>query len=304
MTELTDSGLSRNELLHDMPNIGVPLKDDAFFQLVRSSRTVREMLINPNEEFSADRVIEKALRQDLGADKSQSVRKQNYKLAQYDEATAPNWEYKKKYRDKDPLYDPEAQYAGHNVIGRSQRMFAFETEKPATFINRPLTRGQLRKRFMRSVQKDELDWKNTPLMTKFINDSGKLYNRYQSRLETPVHRRVAEVIKKMRHLGILPWVGIVKPTDKIPIGSYIEDIEEMHRKTIDPVTGRLFLKHSLTDDMRERHKRVHDSYERKFKDVEGAKDFEANNEGTYEKATNRLIREMAIDVDRMYPNRQ
>jgi hypothetical protein len=48
----------------------VPLKDDPFFQLVKSSRTVREMLINPNEEFSADRVIEKALRQDLGVDKS------------------------------------------------------------------------------------------------------------------------------------------------------------------------------------------------------------------------------------------
>ena len=31
----------------------------------------------------------------------------------------------------------------------------------------------------------------------------------------------------MRHLGLLPWVGILKPTDKIPIGSYIEDIEEM-----------------------------------------------------------------------------
>jgi ribosomal protein S18 len=31
---------------------------------------------------------------------------------------------------------------------------------------------------MRSVSKKELDWKNTPLMTKFINDTGKLYNRY------------------------------------------------------------------------------------------------------------------------------
>jgi hypothetical protein len=59
----------------------VPLKDDAFFQLVRNSRTVREMLIKPNEEFTADRVIEKALRQDLGPDPSQSLAKQNYKLA-------------------------------------------------------------------------------------------------------------------------------------------------------------------------------------------------------------------------------
>ena len=70
MAELTDSGLSRNEILFDTPNKGVPLKDDAFFQLIRQSRTVREMLIKPNEEFSADRVIEKALRQDVGVDDS------------------------------------------------------------------------------------------------------------------------------------------------------------------------------------------------------------------------------------------
>lgn len=57
-------------------------------------------------------------------------------------------------------------------------MFAYEMEKPATFLNRPLNRSQLRKRFMRSVDKKDLDWKNTPLITKFLNDTGKLYNRY------------------------------------------------------------------------------------------------------------------------------
>ena len=183
-------------------------------------------------------------------------------------------------------------------------MFAFETEKPATFINRPLTRGQLRKRFMRSIDKKDLDWKNTPLITKFVNESGKLFNRYQSRLPTTVHRKIAFTVKKMRHLGILPWVGLIKPTDKIPIGSYIEDIEEMHRKTIDPVTGRLFLKHSLTDDMRDRHKRLHDSYERKYSDVEGAKEQVENARFKINKATDRVVREMAMDLDRMMPNRQ
>lgn len=39
-------------------------------------------------------------------------------------------------------------------------------------------------------------------------------------------------------------VGVIKPTDRIPIGSFLEDLEEMHKKTIDPVTGRLFIKHS------------------------------------------------------------
>jgi ribosomal protein S18 len=183
-------------------------------------------------------------------------------------------------------------------------MFSFETEKPATFINRPLTRGQIRRRYMRSVSKKDLDWKNTALITKFINESGKLYNRYQSRLETPVHHKVAKTVKKMRHLGILPWVGVVKQTDKVPIGSYIENIEEMHRKTIDPVTGRLFLKHSLTDDLREKQKRLEDQHKQKFEGVEGTKEFTESTRFNMNKAQDRVIREMGIDVDRIYPNRR
>ena len=105
---------------------------------------------------------------------------------------------------------------------------------------------------MPSVEKDDIDWRNTSMITKFLNDSGKLYNRYQSRLPTNVHRKVAKTVKKMRNLGLLPYVGLMKPTDKIPLGGYIEDVEEMHRKTIDPVTGRLFLRHSLQDDARDK----------------------------------------------------
>jgi len=82
-------------------------------------------------------------------------------------------------------------------------------------------------------------------MVNFLNDMGKLNNRYQTRLETNVQRKVSKVIKKMRAQFLLPTVGLIKPTDKIALGSYIEDIEEMHKKTIDPVTGRLFMKYSL-----------------------------------------------------------
>ena len=49
--ELTESGLTKNEILHDQPNVGVPLKDDAFFQLVRNSRTVREMLVKEQTQL-------------------------------------------------------------------------------------------------------------------------------------------------------------------------------------------------------------------------------------------------------------
>jgi hypothetical protein len=62
LQELEDSGLSRFEILYDEPNKGILLKDDPFFQLIKTSKTVREMLIPSNADFNADRVVELALR--------------------------------------------------------------------------------------------------------------------------------------------------------------------------------------------------------------------------------------------------
>ena len=150
---------------------------------------------------------------------------------------------------------------------------------------------------MRAVSKDDIDWRNTALITKFLNDQGKLYNRYQTRLPTNVQRKVAKVVKKARNLGLLPYVGHVKPTDKISLGDFIEDVEEMHKKTIDPVTGRLFLKHSLQDDARDKARRA-------AKKLEKAADDESPLIGKDEQLLcDALIREMELDNDRMIPNR-
>jgi hypothetical protein len=40
---------------------------------VKDNWTVREMLISPGEEFTVDRIIEKALRQDVGPDPSAAM---------------------------------------------------------------------------------------------------------------------------------------------------------------------------------------------------------------------------------------
>jgi ribosomal protein S18 len=80
---------------------------------------------------------------------------------------------------------------------------------------------------MRPIRKKHIDYYNTPMMVKFLNDVGKLFNRYQTRLDTKVQRKVAKTIRKMRSQFILPSQGLIKPTDKIPLGSYIDEIEEM-----------------------------------------------------------------------------
>lgn len=229
MQEIEDTGLSRQEILHENTNPKGQLKlvDDPFYQFVKSSRTAREMLIKPGEEFSADRIIELALRQDIGPDPSLSMNRLNYQVRDWEDGMGANWEYKKKYRDNTPIIEPDAYFADHNVTERRKRLFEYDQEKPATFINRPLSREQLRRRLMRPIRKKDIDIYNAPMMVKFLNDVGKLYNRYQTRLDTKVQRKVAKTIKKMRSQFLLPTVGLIKPTDKIPLGSYIEEVEEM-----------------------------------------------------------------------------
>jgi hypothetical protein len=61
-------------------------------------------------------------------------------LRDWDDNFGPNWEYKKKYRDKSPLIEPDAYFADSNVVQRRKKLFEYDQEKPATFINKPLTR--------------------------------------------------------------------------------------------------------------------------------------------------------------------
>ena len=135
------------------------------------------MLLKPGDEFTADRVVELALRQDIAPDGSLSMNRENLKSEDWS-GDKPNWEYKKKYRDTTPVIRPEAYYSDFNQIQRRKRLFEFDQEKPATFINRPLTRNQLRKQFKRKIDKKDIDYKNLPMMVNFLNDMGKMNNRY------------------------------------------------------------------------------------------------------------------------------
>lgn len=93
---------------------------------------------------------------------------------------------------------------------------------------------------------------------------------------------------------------MIKPTDKIPVGAYIEDIEEMHKKTIDPLTGRMFLKHSLMDDIQAKDQRVKDTIKERFKEVESKAEHDADLEAEVKE---KVIREMSLDNEKFIPDR-
>jgi DNA-directed RNA polymerase subunit H (RpoH/RPB5) len=104
----------------------------------------------------------------------------------------------------------------------------------------------------------------------------------------------------MRSQFILPYVGVIKPTDKIPLGSYMEEIEEQHRKSIDPVTGRLFLKYSLQDDLNDKLERETALFEERFGHIEPNHELEALKEEAQEQY--KIIGEMTMDSDKVMPN--
>ena len=59
------------------------------------------MLLKPGDEFTCDRIVELALRQDVSPDNSMSMNISNYTLKSL-QGRDVDWEYKKKYRDNTP----------------------------------------------------------------------------------------------------------------------------------------------------------------------------------------------------------
>ena len=68
----------------------------------------------------------------------------------------------------------------------------------------------------------------------------------------------------------------------------------MHKKTIDPITGRMFLKHSLQDDLRDKRVREKATVHRKGSSIASLKDDEADRDA--ENLRDYIVREVNMDT--------
>ena len=68
----------------------------------------------------------------------------------------------------------------------------------------------------------------------------------------------------------------------------------MHKKTIDPITGRMFLKHSLQDDLRDKRVREKAMVHRKGANIASLKEDKEDAEA--ESVRDRLVREVDMDT--------
>lgn len=249
MQEIEDSGLSREEILFNKPE-GIPLKQDKFFQFVKTNKVAREMLVKPNESFSADLVLEKALKQDIGPDASLALKRKNFKLK---EDLPLNYElakYAELYNAKKPnemLNSDDYDYK-EGYTEKLKLHLNSERTRPVSFVNPPLTRGQMRRKFMiTTIQPKDIHWRNLPLLTRFLNEGGKLMNKYQTRLPTRLHKKLARTVKHARNMGLLPFIDFVKPYHKLPFTTLYNEFSEDISKVVDVKTGMIKVIHKPSD---------------------------------------------------------
>lgn len=245
MKELEDSGLSREEILYNKSE-GIPLREDKLFQFIKTNKIIREMLIKPTEAFTSDLVIERALKQEIGPDGSLALKNKNFNLESNLHHGYALKQYKSLFSSKKPdrMLRPDDYDYKTNYVDKLKLQVNAEQTRPVSFVNPPMMRSQLRKKFIiRTIRKADVSWKNLPLLTKFLNEGGKLMNKYQTRLPTSVHRRLAKTVKHAREMGLLPFVDFLKPYHKLPLTSLHTNFVEDTAKVVDKKTGMIKLIH-------------------------------------------------------------
>lgn len=241
--EIEQTNLSREEILYDDGRKGIPLPIDPFFQLLKKNRLAREILLKPGEAFTVARVVDLALKQDIGIDPDMGTITNEY----YKDDMLEKLKKTMSLRSQGRMEDKDAE--------RSKEYFAADSypnpnklkeilNKNIDYHYKPLSKAQMRRRNKKAIDWLDIHWRNTELLTKYLNPSGKIKSRFQTRLPSCQQRKIAKTIRHSRHLMLLPYASFVKPSDKRSLKTLQEDIEDYCRKAINIETGHIYLKGS------------------------------------------------------------
>lgn len=78
-------------------------------------------------------------------------------------------------------------------------------EGPAEYVQRE--RSGRGRRVGGEVRPDDVDYKNVPLLSRFLDRRGRILSRRKTRVTAKVQRRIVKAIKRARHLSLLPYTG-------------------------------------------------------------------------------------------------
>jgi small subunit ribosomal protein S18 len=78
-------------------------------------------------------------------------------------------------------------------------------EGPAEYVERE--RGTRSRRVGADVHLEDVDYKNIPLLSRFLDRRGRILSRRKTRVTAKMQRRVVRAIKRARHLALLPYTS-------------------------------------------------------------------------------------------------
>lgn len=75
---------------------------------------------------------------------------------------------------------------------------------PGEFAPAP---GGRQRRTSVDARLDEINYKNVPLLSRFLDPRGRILSRRKTRVSAKMQRRVVQAIKHARHLALLPYTS-------------------------------------------------------------------------------------------------
>jgi small subunit ribosomal protein S18 len=76
---------------------------------------------------------------------------------------------------------------------------------PSDYVQRE--RGGRGRRIGSDVRIEEIDFKNVPLLSRFLDRRGRILSRRKTKVSAKVQRRIVTEIKRARHLALLPYTA-------------------------------------------------------------------------------------------------
>ena len=103
---------------------------------------------------------------------------------------------------------PEAESAPRAERGEAEPVAINRVEGPANF-NRAKQGNQRRnpRHVGSDVRIDEINYKNVLVLSRFVDNYGRIHNRRKTRVTAKMQRKVTRAIKRARHLALMPYTG-------------------------------------------------------------------------------------------------
>jgi ribosomal protein S18 len=202
---------------------------------------IREIMIKPGEEFTPEKIVNLALRQDIGIDNASSI---NPKYIR----DKKNLSYERKFRlDSDhPTREDYLRPQDYFSQEKGLNPMDFRKTRGLIEIGKPLRRGIIRKKSRRAINSLDIHWRNTALLSKFLTASSTIKTRIATCLPKFQQKRIARTIKHARNMNLLPFTGFLKSYHKKSLKTIHDDLQHTHQQLIDIETGAIKLTQPTT----------------------------------------------------------